>query len=49
MIRITAPHFVAGVDLVTQRSAPIVSFMRTWTWPRIMRYCQSKGWKAERV
>lgn len=49
MIRILAPHFTAGVDLTAQRAAPIVSFMRTWTAPRIIRYCQSKGWQWERV
>ncbi len=49
MIRITAPHFTAGVDLTTQRAAPILSFMRTWPWPRIARYCERKGWEWERV
>lgn len=49
MIRILAPHFVAGVDLSTGRAAPILSFMRTWTAPRIIRYCQAKGWQWERV
>lgn len=49
MIRILAPHFVAGVDLSARRAAPILSYMRTWSAERIARYCQSKGWQWERI
>lgn len=51
MIRILAPHFVAGIDLDARRAAPILSYMRMWDEARIARYCQSqsKGWRWERV
>lgn len=48
MIRILAPHFVAGV-IVGQRAAPILGYMARWSPERIARYCQSKGWQVERV
>ncbi|GAG00096.1 unnamed protein product [marine sediment metagenome] len=46
LVRITAPYFVAGVE-VGVRSAPIVGYMRNWTIVRIMRYCERKGWGCE--
>lgn len=49
MIRISAPHFVAGVDPSTGQAAPIIAYMRTWSIPRIVRYCQQKGWQWERI
>jgi len=48
VIRIEAPHFVAGVVLeqgVVVRAAPILSYMRGWTRVRVMRYCDSKRWR----
>lgn len=47
MIRILAPHFVAGI-IPAERAAPILSYMRMWSVERIVRYCQSKGWQWER-
>lgn len=47
MIRIVAPHFVAGICVDTGRAAPIVSYMRTWSVERIVRCCQGKGWQWE--
>jgi len=49
MIRITSPTFVAGVDIDAQRAAPILSFMRLWTYGQIVRYCERKGWQWERI
>lgn len=49
MIRISAPHFVAGVDLDTGRAAPIIAYMRTWPVERIAGYCRSKRWQWEWV
>lgn len=46
MIRIVAPHFVAGV-VVGERAAPIVKYMATWSAARILNYCSSKRWEAE--
>jgi hypothetical protein len=43
LLRIEAPHFVAGV-IVGERAAPIIAFMRTWTETRIRWYCARKGW-----
>ncbi len=49
MARISAPHFVAGVDIQTQRAAPVVSYMRSRSLARIVGYCRTKGWKVEYV
>ena len=45
LIRIVAPHFVAGIDY-PMRCAPIVKYMKGWSLNRIFDYCRSKGWKA---
>lgn len=49
MIRILAPHFVAGVDLDTKRAAPIIGYMGSWSAERIASYCKSKCWQWERI
>lgn len=57
LIRITAPHFCAGIDanvikqgyLSINRCAPIVKYMTGWTAIHIKKYCQSKNWKFEIV
>lgn len=46
MIRITAPHFCAGV-LVGVRAAPIVGYMRTWLVSDILQHCMFRGWVTE--
>lgn len=48
MLRITAPHFVAGV-VPGKAAAPIVSYMRSWTPERIKEYCKARGWQVEEV
>jgi hypothetical protein len=46
MLRIVAPHFVAGI--VRQGpAAPIISYMKGWTLARIQTYCKAKGWIME--
>lgn len=45
-VRITAPHFVAGV-VVGKRAAPIVKYMINWDMKRIRDYCLGKGWMVE--
>jgi hypothetical protein len=52
LIRISAPHFVAGVvlqDDVVVRAAPIVGYMATnkWRYWRVFSYCEEKGWSIE--
>ena len=47
MLRIVAPHFVAGWS--PQRVAPILAYMRGWPTQRVQRYCRLKGWQCERV
>ena len=37
MIRITSPHFCAGI--ADGRSAPILAYMKGWTVRRIKAYC----------
>lgn len=46
VIRIMAPHFVAGV-IVGERAAPIVHYMASWSAARIRSYCASKRWRCE--
>jgi len=50
LIRIAAPHFVAGVVLDEQtrviRTAPILHYMRDWSLPRIITYCIVKQWQC---
>ena len=51
MIRIVAPHFVAGVVLKDERviyAAPILKWMAGWTVDRVEGYCRSKGWEFQR-
>lgn len=46
MVRIEAPHFVAGIvrgDLCAQ----IIHYMRGWTLKQIHSYCANKGWKCD--
>jgi hypothetical protein len=50
MIRIVAPHFVAGVEVVdgvVTTGAPILRYMRGWTVARVESYAKSKGWTTE--
>lgn len=47
LIRIEAPHFVAGVVLENgrvTRTAPIVKYMKGWTEAHIRHYCVTKDW-----
>ena len=47
LVRIEAPHFVAGLDAEggrVVRAAPIVRYMIGWDGRRVARYCASKGW-----
>lgn len=46
LLRITAPHFVAGI--VKQGAvAPIIRYMEGWTLAKIKAYCRSRGWTLE--
>ena len=52
LLRITAPHFVAGVvieDGRVVRAAPIVKYMMAWQTWKVRRYVERKGWAAESV
>ena len=46
MIRIVAPHFVAGIEPYG-RFAPILHYMKNWSPEEIMKYCGKKGWGYE--
>ena len=52
MLRLTAPHFVAGVilneGLVTE-AAPVVGYMLGWPFPRVRAYAISKRWNVEEM
>lgn len=43
MIRIEAPHFVAGI-VQGGLCAPIIGYMKGWTARQICRYASEKGW-----
>jgi hypothetical protein len=52
--RITAPHFVAGIELgmwhhIVLRAAPIVEYMLGWEGRDVLHYCEKKNWKVEVV
>ena len=52
--RITAPHFVAGIELgmwhhIVLRAAPIVEYMLGWEGRTVLHYCEKKNWKVEVV
>lgn len=50
LLRILAPHFVAGVELFegrAVRSAPILRYMMGWTLQSIRDYCKRKQWTLE--
>lgn len=56
LLRITAPHFVAGAEFEKgiggwrmMRCAPIIGYMRNWGPDRINRYLAVKGWAFEWV
>lgn len=51
LVRIVAPHFVAGLetDGTVQRAAPIIGYMTGWRDDRVRAYVKSKGWKASVV
>ena len=46
MLRISAPHFVAGI-VRGGDVAPILRYMKGWTLTRIKAYCDAKGWTVE--
>jgi hypothetical protein len=48
MLRIVAPHFVAGI-VRGGLCAPIIRYMRGWTYRQIAEYCQRKGWQVEKL
>jgi len=48
MLRIIAPHFVAGI-VRGEAVAPIIKYMKGWTLAQIRAYCQQKGWTVEEL
>ena len=52
MIRITAPHFVAGIIYRKGKlniCAPIIYYMQNWPLSKIFWYCRKKKWKYEEI
>jgi len=53
MLRIVAPHFVAGVQLDTEglvvEAAPILWYMQDWAAARVYAYCRGRGWRVETI
>jgi hypothetical protein len=47
LLRIVAPHFVAGIILGDIAIAPIIAFMRGWDETRVRDYCAKRGWFVE--
>lgn len=46
MLRISAPHFVAGI-VRGGDVAPIIRYMKGWTLTQIRAYCERKRWAVE--
>lgn len=46
MLRITAPHFCAGI-VRNGPAAPTLAYMKGWTLRQIRAYCAKKGWDVE--
>lgn len=42
MLRISAPHFVAGI-VSGGLCAPIIKYMQGWTQAQIRAYCEKNG------
>lgn len=51
LVRIVAPHFVAGLetDGTVRRAAPIIRYMVGWTDDKVRDYVKKKGWTASIV
>lgn len=53
LLRIIAPHFAAGIvlgnDLSARPCAPIIKYMRGWSFAAIKIYCAKKRWTLEVV
>jgi hypothetical protein len=50
MIRIIAPHFIAGVVMTdgrVTRRAPILHYMIGWSAQHVIAYCERKHWRYE--
>lgn len=50
LLRVSAPHFVAGAVCADERvetTAPILKYMKTWTLREVEEYCEKKGWQLE--
>ena len=47
LVRIDAPHFVAGLEAEGShvvRAAPILRYMTGWDGRQVATYCATKGW-----
>lgn len=52
LIRISAPHFTAGLVATNRRvtsTAPILHYMLGWEGRAVADYCDAKGWEWERL
>lgn len=48
LVRIVAPHFVAGIetDGTVRRAAPIIGYMVGWSDDQVRTHVKAKGWTA---
>lgn len=46
LIRITSNYFCAGL-ILGERAAPIISYMKNWSFDEILNYCNKKKWLIE--
>ena len=52
LIRIEAPHFVAGIEARggrVVRAAPILAYMLGWDGARVAQYAKRRGWTWQRL
>ena len=50
MLRIIAPHFVAGAEIengIVSDAAPIIHYMLGWPHTQVLNFCYLKRWLVE--
>ena len=52
LIRISAPHFTAGLEMenwIVTEAAPILKYMKDWKFEEVKRYIDNNRWELEPV
>ena len=52
LLQIDAPYFCAGCSLngkYVDTVAPIIKYMKGWTYEEVVTYCKRKRWKVTKI